>query len=379
MSETVLEQTLLLENRAVGIVKVRDRRIVWANTTFAEQFGYTVKELIGQPTRIVYPDDETHAKFAATAFPVVEAGGIYRGQIRQRRKDGTIGWYLVNCVLAAAGSNEQIGVFIDITDHKQFELALAEREKHFNAAQRVAQIGSWESDLVTNELKWSEEMYRIFEHDPAGPPPTHESALVRVHPDDRLANTNAYREATARGGRLDFTSRVVSKDGRLKFVRYIGELLFDADGSPRRWIGTAQDVTVPALEGRYNQMIDTMNELALFATRAAANAASAAEKATLAAMMATSVTQDTAAALPLVSAMAAAIASEAALSSKDAGSAAVAAASVAATATQLLGNDFVMRNSAVASATSDAALKSAAEAASTALAAAEIAKALGKK
>jgi PAS domain S-box-containing protein len=378
MNETVIELTALLQTRLIGLVRVKDRRILWANQTFAEQFGYTVGELTGQPTRIVYPDDETHAQFAASAFPVIQAGGVYRGEIRQRRKDGTIGWYSVNCALARPGGSEQIGVFIDVTDRKQYELALAEREKHFNAAQRVAQIGSWESDLVTNELKWSEEMCRIFEHDPQGPPPTHEIALARVHPDDRLANTNAYREATARGGKLDFTSRVVSRDGKLKFVRFIGELLFDASGTPRRWIGTAQDVTIPALEGRYNQMIETMQELAFYATRAATNAASAADKSALSAMMATSVTRDTAAVLPMVSAMAAQIASESALASRDAGSAASAAARVAASAAELLGNDFIMKNSVVANSNSDAALKSAAEAASTALAAAEIAKALGK-
>lgn len=378
MNDTVIDLQALLQTRLIGLVRVKDRRILWTNQTFAEQFGYTVGELVGQPTRIIYPDDETHAQFAAVAHPVIKAGGIYRGEIRQRRKDGTIGWYSVNCALVHPGTAEQIGIFIDITDRKQFELALTEREKHFNAAQRVARIGSWESDLVTNELKWSEEMCRIFEHDPQGPPPTHESALVRVHPDDRLANTNAYREATARGGGLDFTSRVVSKDGKLKFVRFVGELLFDAAGTPRRWIGTAQDVTIPALEGRYNQMIETMQELAFYARRAASNAASAADKSALAAMMATSVTRDTADVLPMVSAMAAQIASETALSSRDAGSAASAAARVANSAAELLGNDFIMKNSAVANSNSDAALKSAAEAASTALAAAEIAKALGK-
>ena len=76
ISETVQQNEAIAENRVVGLVRVKNCKIVWCNQTFAMQFGYAVTDLIGQPTRIFYPDDETHADFARTAFPVIEAGDV---------------------------------------------------------------------------------------------------------------------------------------------------------------------------------------------------------------------------------------------------------------------------------------------------------------
>ena len=54
----------------------------------------------------------------------------------------------------------------DITDRKQIEDALRRRDRQLVEAERIGQMGSWELDLLTNRLDWSDEVFRIFEIDP---------------------------------------------------------------------------------------------------------------------------------------------------------------------------------------------------------------------
>jgi PAS domain S-box-containing protein len=129
IARLVREQSTVVENRLIGIVRVQERRITWCNATFAAMFGYAPHELVGQPSRILYPDDATHARFRDENFPVIESGGIVRTEIRQQRKDGSIGWFEISCALLSPDSREQIGVFVDITARRDAVAALALSEE----------------------------------------------------------------------------------------------------------------------------------------------------------------------------------------------------------------------------------------------------------
>jgi PAS domain S-box-containing protein len=119
------EQKAIIESHVVGIVRIKNRTIVWCNTAFAAMFGYTPTELIGRPTRILYLSDAAHLEFAAAAFPRISRGEIYRSEFQQVRKDGSIGWYDASVGLFGSGSNDQIGAFVDATARKEAQIALA--------------------------------------------------------------------------------------------------------------------------------------------------------------------------------------------------------------------------------------------------------------
>jgi PAS domain S-box-containing protein len=111
-----------------------------------------------------------------------------------------------------------------------------------NEAQRNAHIGSWSWDLRTGDVWWSDELYRIFELDPATFTPSVSANAAYVHPEDR----DAYHEAVARvlseGGLLDYELRVVAASG-VKHCRSRGQVELDAGGTPIRLYGTFHDVT----------------------------------------------------------------------------------------------------------------------------------------
>lgn len=130
----------------------------------------------------------------------------------------------------------------DISDRKQAELALQEREKDLAEAQNIAQVGSWVSDFHTNEIRWSDEVYRIFGMAREEWGASHESFMAAVHPADRSKVQSAL-EASFQGDPYDVVHRVIHPDGEVRTVRERGYTEFDTDGDPVRMVGTVQDIT----------------------------------------------------------------------------------------------------------------------------------------
>ncbi len=132
------------------------------------------------------------------------------------------------------------GTVQDITERKVAEEALARSEASLKATQRIASIGSWELDLTTQELVWSEETYRIFGL-PFGTPMTYPGFVERVHAQDRQRVDEAWRRAL--GGQPYELEHRIQADGQVKWVREKGEVRFDAAGKALRGIGAVQDIT----------------------------------------------------------------------------------------------------------------------------------------
>jgi serine phosphatase RsbU (regulator of sigma subunit) len=107
--------------------------------------------------------------------------------------------------------------------------------------ERLANLGWGEWDLRTGEVIWSDELYRIYERDPAlGPMPREESAAL-MHPEDEHLRTETLT-AFARGERVDLTYRI-RLNGRVKHLRAVIDAVRDASGQPLRLYGIVQDVT----------------------------------------------------------------------------------------------------------------------------------------
>lgn len=159
---------------------------------------------------------------------------------------GTRRWmesYAVPFRNPVTGQTEKLAVAHDITERAQAEEALRRSEARLKEAQRIAHIGSWELDLVTNRLTWSDEIYRIFEIDSESFGATYEAFLQLVHPDDRTLVNQAYTESITARTPYNITHRLLMPDGRIKFVREQCETQYGRDGLPLRSSGTVQDIT----------------------------------------------------------------------------------------------------------------------------------------
>jgi PAS domain S-box-containing protein len=133
--------------------------------------------------------------------------------------------------------------FQDITERKRGELALLKAQADSERAQRLARLGSWEYDLDSGELSWSEEALRILGLSPERPLRGLPALLERVHFDDRAKVQEAQRRLHAGEGDIDIEYRVLRPDGDTRIVRELGTLVRDDQGRPAAAAGALQDIT----------------------------------------------------------------------------------------------------------------------------------------
>ena len=117
-----------------------------------------------------------------------------------------------------------------------------------NEAQRIALVGSWELDLLKDELIWSDEIFRLFEIDKSQFGATYEAFLNAIHPDDRDRVNQAYTHSLETRAPYEITHRLRMSDGRIKWVHERCASDFDVKGKPLRSVGTVQDVTAQKLD-----------------------------------------------------------------------------------------------------------------------------------
>ncbi len=119
---------------------------------------------------------------------------------------------------------------------------LERSEKRADEAQELAHIGSWEWDIGADEIAWSAELFRIFGREPSDQPMSYQDYLAVLHPDDREEADDVVQAAYAAREPFVVEHRVVHLDGSVHYVTGRGRVITDADGTPVRMVGTAQDV-----------------------------------------------------------------------------------------------------------------------------------------
>jgi diguanylate cyclase (GGDEF)-like protein/PAS domain S-box-containing protein len=125
IEQLLAEKNAVLENRLVGIATMRDRKILWANLAFEIMFGYSQDELIGMSTRQLYVNDEDHQMVGA-AYACIESEGIVRLQSDFVHKDGQHLCLNISGTMLNKETGESLWVFVDVTELKHAESALAE-------------------------------------------------------------------------------------------------------------------------------------------------------------------------------------------------------------------------------------------------------------
>ena len=110
-------------------------------------------------------------------------------------------------------------------------------------SQRIGHIGSWELNLVSNTLTWSDEVYRMFELEPQQFGATYEAFLDSIHPDDREMVNQAYTKSVRSKTPYNIVHRLLLRGGNVKYVNEKCETFYSDDGKPVRSLGTMQDIT----------------------------------------------------------------------------------------------------------------------------------------
>ena len=238
----------LLEAAPDAILGVEDSgAIAFVNAQVVELFGYGREELIDQPVEMLVPQDTRGAHGALRegyqAAPRVRPMGEGRN-LRGLRKDGTEFPVEISLSpLAANGRVFVVAIVRDVTRRSEVEAELRRTRDRLLEAERLARLGSWEWDITTNEVSWSDELFRIYGLEPGELEPSYEAFLDKVHPDDRESVDERNRKAFADHQPFEDVKRCVRPDGEVFLMRTQGEVIADDQGNPLRMLGVCEDVT----------------------------------------------------------------------------------------------------------------------------------------
>ncbi len=141
------------------------------------------------------------------------------------------------------GRHMFIGFIRDISVRKHAEETLNNKTMQLMEAQQLAHIGSWEWDISTNKIEWSDELFRIYGLKPQEFEANYESFLKYVHDEDRDMVDSEVKKAFNDHQPFSFYHKLVQPDGMVRILSSRGKVITDNLGNPIRMAGTAQDIT----------------------------------------------------------------------------------------------------------------------------------------
>jgi diguanylate cyclase (GGDEF)-like protein/PAS domain S-box-containing protein len=221
-----------------------DAKVTSWNAAAEQLFGYTAEEIIGQPLSVLAPVGGSAEQEGVRAR--LNAGGpSERFESTRRRKDGS----LVDVAITASRATDELGEVVglsviahDITESRMTQQALAASQRRLAEAQRIAQLGSFEFNLVTGEQTRSAEQLRImgFARDEvlAG-----EKWTSLINPDDRQEVMQAWTEGIERGVPFNLAFWIVRPDRTERWVNVHAVPEIDSTGAVVKVAGTMQDDT----------------------------------------------------------------------------------------------------------------------------------------
>jgi C4-dicarboxylate-specific signal transduction histidine kinase len=130
----------------------------------------------------------------------------------------------------------------EVVQRQRAEEALLRSEAYLATAQRVSHTGSFGWSVSSGHIVWSDETFRILEHDPASRP-TVEVILQRTHPEDRDFVRRTFDHAARDRQAFDFEHRLLMPDGVVKYVRVVGRPSTNDESGNFEFVGAVTDIT----------------------------------------------------------------------------------------------------------------------------------------
>ncbi|MCL6434326.1 MAG: PAS domain S-box protein [Leptolyngbyaceae cyanobacterium HOT.MB2.61] len=244
-----------VENSPLAFIGCNEELRIQFWSKRAEQiFGWKAEEVLGRCWKEL---DLVHEEDFAAVLKVLARLRRGESQVihtnRNYRKDRSVvycEWYNSAQLDEKGNLVSVLSLVHDVSDRKraedernQAEEALRQREVVLREAQRVAHVGSWELDLHTQKITWSDEMFHIFGLDPSQAEPTYPEFLQMLHPDDSESLQRLVERAVYEGIPYEIEHRIVRPDGSIRYLIGRGEPTFNSRGKIIKLFGAGIDIT----------------------------------------------------------------------------------------------------------------------------------------
>ncbi|TAN63566.1 PAS domain S-box protein [bacterium] len=243
LNKTNAMLSAILDNsQAVIYLKDEAGRFVFVNKHYDRLFNKSKQSLVGKTDYDLFPKEFADV-YRANDKKVVEANSPCEFEETAMHSDGVEHTYISLKFTIPSIQGSLCGISTDITEIKRVSEALKKSEKLLKDAQCVAKMGSWERDLSTNKITWSDEVYDIFGVSP-GEFDGDFNALIRcIHPDDRERVKQVVSKTVQDKVPYTIDYRIVTPEKKIKTLHVYADVILDASGKAVRLVGTAQDVT----------------------------------------------------------------------------------------------------------------------------------------
>ncbi len=246
-SDRRTRQILETANDAFISIDARGVVIDW-NPQAEITFGWSCEEAKGRDLReMIVPESHREAHWRGLENYVATGEGKLMGQVLKLpalHRDGRE--FPIELTLSPLQTAEgwSFNAFArDISEREAAEQLLERQRRQLIEAQSIGQFGSWEWDVASDTIEWSDQLCRIFGIEPGAGPATFGGYLKQVHPDDRVATKETIEEAYEAGEPFSFEHRIVHPDGSESVIHARGEVVLGSDGKPVRMLGTGEDIT----------------------------------------------------------------------------------------------------------------------------------------
>ena len=221
-----------------------DQPLIYVNPAFERLTGYRADEAVGSNCRFLQGEERQQPaldELRAAIRQQREASVL----LRNYRKNGSLFW---NELQVAPVHNPDgqlthfVGIVNDVTKRREAEQALEVHKERLRRGQVHANVGTWEWNVQTGELYWSERIAPLFGYSEGDLETSYENFIQAVHPDDRQGVLDAVQACIEHDIPYEVEHRVVWPDGSVRWLLERGAVTRDADGRPLEMLGVVQDI-----------------------------------------------------------------------------------------------------------------------------------------